>query len=115
MKTNFDHLIVYIWLVVSSHFWSKTAGDNRLSAAIFGPKWLVTTGCQQPSPSGFPPLILIKDQLLKERTCSPRRIFAYRVDLILEKFVFRESKKKVAEVVSLCKNGRNRWRHTHSP
>ena len=26
------------------------AGDNRWSATIFGPKRLVTTGCQQPSP-----------------------------------------------------------------
>ena len=31
-------------------FLYKTAGDNRLSTAIFGPKWLVTTGCQQPLP-----------------------------------------------------------------
>ena len=31
-------------------FLSKMAGDKRLSAAVFGPKWLVTTGCQQPSP-----------------------------------------------------------------
>ena len=31
-------------------FLSKMAGDNQLSAAIFSPKWLVTTGCQQPSP-----------------------------------------------------------------
>ena len=32
-NTILSHLIVNIWLVVSSHF---------------GPKWLVTTGCQQP-------------------------------------------------------------------
>ena len=32
-------------------FLVKMASDNRLSAAIFGPKWLVTTGCQQPLPS----------------------------------------------------------------
>ena len=31
-------------------FLIKMASDNRLSAAIFGPKWLVTTGCQQPLP-----------------------------------------------------------------
>ena len=31
-------------------FLVKMASDNRLSAAIFGPKWLVTTGCQQPLP-----------------------------------------------------------------
>ena len=31
-------------------FLIKTASDNRLSAAVFGPKWLVTTGCQQPLP-----------------------------------------------------------------
>ena len=28
----------------------KMASDNRLSAAVFSPKWLVTTGCQQPLP-----------------------------------------------------------------
>ena len=28
-------------------FLIKMASDNRLSAAVFGPKWLVTTGCQQ--------------------------------------------------------------------
>ena len=32
-------------------FLVKMASDNRLSAAIFGPKWLVTTGCQQPLPN----------------------------------------------------------------
>ena len=31
-------------------FLVKMASDNWLSAAIFGPKWLVTTGCQQPLP-----------------------------------------------------------------
>ena len=31
-------------------FLVKMASDNRLSAAIFGPKRLVTTGCQQPLP-----------------------------------------------------------------
>ena len=31
-------------------FLVKTASDNRLSAAVFGPKWLVTTSCQQPLP-----------------------------------------------------------------
>ena len=31
-------------------FLIKMASDNRLSAAVFGPKWLVTTGCQQPLP-----------------------------------------------------------------
>ena len=31
-------------------FLVKMASDNRLSAAVFGPKWLVTTGCQQPLP-----------------------------------------------------------------
>ena len=34
-------------------FLIKMASDNRLSAAIFGPKWLVTTGCQQPLPFFF--------------------------------------------------------------
>ena len=32
-------------------FLIKMASDNRLSAAVFGPKWLVTTGCQQPLPN----------------------------------------------------------------
>ena len=31
-------------------FLVKMASDNRLSAAVFGPKRLVTTGCQQPLP-----------------------------------------------------------------
>ena len=31
-------------------FLIRMASDNRLSAAVFGPKWLVTTGCQQPLP-----------------------------------------------------------------
>ena len=31
----------------------KITSDNRLSAAIFGPKWLVTTGCPQPLPNIF--------------------------------------------------------------
>ena len=34
-------------------FLIKMASDNRLSAAVFGPKWLVTTGCQQPLPIFF--------------------------------------------------------------
>ena len=34
-------------------FLIKMASDNRLSAAVFGPKWLVTTGCQQPLPFFF--------------------------------------------------------------
>ena len=32
------------------------ASDNRLSAAVFGPKWLVTTGCQQPLPCFYIPV-----------------------------------------------------------
>ena len=32
---------VNIWLVVSSHFWSKMAGDNRLSAAVAKYKYCV--------------------------------------------------------------------------
>ena len=31
-------------------FLVKKASDNWLSAAVFGPNWLVTTGCQQPLP-----------------------------------------------------------------
>ena len=31
-------------------FLVKMASDNRLSAAVFGLKWLVTTSCQQPLP-----------------------------------------------------------------
>ena len=34
-------------------FLIKMASDNRLSAAVFGPKRLVTTGCQQPLPFYF--------------------------------------------------------------
>ena len=34
-------------------FLIKMASDNRLSAAVFGPKWLVTTGCQQPLPKNL--------------------------------------------------------------
>ena len=34
-------------------FLIKMASANRLSAAIFGPKWLVTTGCQQPLPKSY--------------------------------------------------------------
>ena len=34
-------------------FLIRMASDNRLSAAVFGPKWLVTTGCQQPLPSSY--------------------------------------------------------------
>ena len=41
------------------------AGDNRLSAAIFGPKRLVTTGCQQPSPLNFAALVSGVQLLLK--------------------------------------------------
>ena len=31
-------------------FLIEMASDNRLSAAVFCTKWLVTTGCQQPLP-----------------------------------------------------------------
>ena len=31
-------------------FFIKMVSDNQLSAAAFGPKWLVKTGCQQPLP-----------------------------------------------------------------
>ena len=31
-------------------FLVKMASDNRLSAANFGPKWLLTTSCHQPLP-----------------------------------------------------------------
>ena len=34
-------------------FLVKMASDNRLSAAILGPKRLVTTGCQQPLPFSY--------------------------------------------------------------
>ena len=42
-------------------FLVKVASDNRLSAAVFGPKWLVTTSCQQPLPknsASSPPLVM---------------------------------------------------------
>ena len=34
-------------------FLIKMASDNRLSAAVFGPKWLATTGCHQPLPKNL--------------------------------------------------------------
>ena len=40
-------------------FLVKMTSDNRLSAAIFGPKWLVTTGCQQLLPFLFLALVAI--------------------------------------------------------
>ena len=47
--------IVIIIIILSpgcqQPFLVKMASDNRLSAAVFGPKRLVTTGCQQPLPS----------------------------------------------------------------
>ena len=47
-----DSAIIIIILSPSCQqpFLVKMASDNRLSAAILGPKWLVTTGCQQPLP-----------------------------------------------------------------
>ena len=42
-------------------FLTKMASDNRLSAAVFGPKWLVTTGCQQPLPLIYNLYLLLFD------------------------------------------------------
>ena len=50
MKHHFEPFNSKYMAGCQQPFWSKMAGDNRLSAASFGPKRLVTTGCQQPSP-----------------------------------------------------------------
>ena len=50
MKSHFEPFNSKYMAGRQQPFLSKMAGDNRLSAAIFGPKRLVTTGCQQPSP-----------------------------------------------------------------
>ena len=50
MKHHFEPFNSKYMAGCQQPFWSKMAGDNRLSAAVFGPKRLVTTGCQQPSP-----------------------------------------------------------------
>ena len=50
MKPHFESFNSKYMAGCQQPFLSKLAGDNRLSAAVFGPKRLVTTGCQQPSP-----------------------------------------------------------------
>ena len=50
MKPHFESFSSNYMAGCQQPFLSKLAGDNRLSAAVFGPKRLVTTGCQQPSP-----------------------------------------------------------------
>ena len=46
--------IAIIVIILGPHcqqpFLVKMTSDNQLSAAIIGPKWLVTTSCQQPPP-----------------------------------------------------------------
>ena len=49
MKSRFEPFNSQYMAGCQLPFLTKMAGDNQLSAAIFGPKWLVTTGCQQPS------------------------------------------------------------------
>ena len=53
-------------------FLIKMASDNRLSAAVFGPKWLVTTGCQQPLPSILQGIQLkqLSGRTQSDRPCS---------------------------------------------
>ena len=46
-------IIIILWPGCQQPFLVKMASDNRLSAAIFGPKRLVTTGCQQPLPNNY--------------------------------------------------------------
>ena len=53
MKPHFESFNSNYMAGCQQPFLSKLAGDNRLSAAVFGPKRLVTTGCQQPSPFFF--------------------------------------------------------------
>ena len=50
MKHHFEPFNSKYMAGCQQPFWSKMASDNWLSAAILGPKRLVTTGCQQPSP-----------------------------------------------------------------
>ena len=50
MKPHFEPCNSKYMAGCQQPFLPKMAGDNQLSAAIFGPKQLVTTGCQQPSP-----------------------------------------------------------------
>ena len=53
MKPHFKPFNIKYMAGCQQPFLSKMAGDNRLSAAVFGPKRLVTTGCQQPLPKIF--------------------------------------------------------------
>ena len=46
-------IIIILCPGCQQQFLVKMASDNRLSAVIFGPKWLVTPGCQQPLPLIF--------------------------------------------------------------
>ena len=54
-------------------FLVKMASDNRLSAAVFGPKWLVTTGCQQPLPKIYYDTV----NMPKFNPFAPRTVFGY--------------------------------------
>ena len=53
MWPKLENIVIIITILspgCQQPFLIKMASDNRLSAAVFGPKWLVTTGCQQPLP-----------------------------------------------------------------
>ena len=50
MKPQFEPFNSKYMIGCQQPFLSKMAGDNRLSAASFGPKQLVTTGCKQTLP-----------------------------------------------------------------
>ena len=71
-------------------FLIKMASDNRLSAAIFGPKWLVTTGCQQPLPNIYVlccylVIIYLYDSYFREAITESRDYF--RWDLCAKKHI----------------------------
>ena len=53
------------------------ASDNRLSAAIFSPKWLVTTGCQQPLPNSYWQLKLDPESQLLTTFNTPYGRYCY--------------------------------------